>query len=372
MFDSPHESHRKSELGPKFRTDLQESLQLLSPPEIAGFVKSLRVPSVNVLQGRSRRDIKAFLIDLVEGVVPSHPKFVRAVIEEIDPCHHPLRSTESLLRQRELGIGSGRRFRDLKTELQLRTSQSISPWRSWKGASGDVVACAWAPDSVTYAVGAAAPANEEDLQYNRPRNLLLGDLISNTLEELPDHRVDRPRPETISRGPNSSQAVYDACDPMVYMTVSSLRFSGDGSRLYTASHDKTVKIWDVSSRETRCLKTLEHDALVSDLDVSSFFPGVFAAATQTMDDSIHIYFPESDDPSNSEISSVRFHSPRAKTKANVEVYPECLRWGKTACGTYMPGKVSRSSPDHRAFSRRPGIQRSICSPRAGAPVVIKI
>lgn len=329
LFDSPDGSHRKSELGPKFRTDLQESLQLLSPPEIAEFVRNLHSSSDSILQGRSRRDIKAFLMNLIEGVVPSHPKFVRVVIEEIDPCHHPLRSTASLLRQRELGIGCGRRFRNLKTELQLRTSQKISPWRSWKGASGDVVACAWAPGSTTYAVGAAAPTNEEDLQYNRPRNLLLGNLMSNTLEELPDHRVDRPRPETISKGPNSTQAVYDACDPMVYMTVSSLQFSSDGSRLYTASHDKTVKIWDVSSPETLCLKTLEHDALVSDLDVSSYFPGVFAAATQTMDDSIHIYFPESDDPSNSAISSVRFRSPRAQIRRHVQLYPECLRWGRT-------------------------------------------
>lgn len=328
--DSPDGSQPKSDLGPKFRTELQESLQILSSAEISNFVQQLRERPDNVLQGRSSRAISAFLWDLVEGRSPNRPKFVRVELENIDPCHHPLRSTASLLRHRELGI-SGRRFRNSKTELQVRTSQKILPWRSWKGASGDVVACAWAPSpcSNIYAVGAAAPTNEEDLQYNRPRNLMLGNLMRNTLEELPDHRIKRPRPETISRGPNSTQAVYDACDPMVYTTVSSLRFSRDGSRLYTASHDKTVKIWDVSSTSTSCLQTLHHEALVFDLDVSSYFEDVFAAATKTIDNSIHIYFPESDEWSNPGLSSVRFDSPRAKLKRQTQLYPECLRWGRT-------------------------------------------
>lgn len=323
------EAETCSPLGSKCRTKLQECLRLLDRNEISEFVGEVRARSGNVLQGRRSKDITAFLLDLVKGVKPGHPKLVRIEHQVIDPCHNPLRSTASLLRHREIGL-EGRRFRNLRSELQLRTSEQILPWRSWKGASGDVVACAWAPQSTTYAVGAAAPTNDEDLQYNRPRNLLLGDLIANTLEELPDHRMDRPKPETISIGPNSTQAVYDACDPMVYMTVSSLHFSCDGSRLYTASHDKTVKIWDVSSKEISCLQTIQHDAWVLDLDMSPYFRDVFAAATKTIDDSIHVYFPESDDDSISPLSSVHFQSPRAKERPQWLLYPECLRWGRTA------------------------------------------
>jgi WD40 repeat protein len=322
------EAETFSTLGSNCIPKLQECLQLLAPDGISDFVRQVRARSDSVLQGRRTKDITAFLSDLAEGVKPARPKLVRIEHQVIDPCHHPLRSTASLLRHREIGL-EGRRHRNLRTELQLRTSEQILPWRSWKGASGDVVSCAWAPQSTTYAVGAAAPSNDEDLQYNRPRNLMLGDLISNTLEELPDHRIDRPKPETISSGPNSTQAVYDACDPMVYMTVSSLHFSCDGSRLYTASHDKTVKIWDVASKEKPCLQTVQHDDWVSDLDVSCFFRDVFAAATKTIDDSIHIYFPESDDDSISRLSSVHFHSTRAKERPQWQLYPECLRWGRT-------------------------------------------
>ena len=329
-FDSPDGSHPTSHLGRQFRNELQEILQNLSRAKLSEFIHHLHAISDQILPGRSSRGIRAFILDLVEGVAPtSYPKVVRGELQVIDPCHHPLRSTASLLRNRELGISTGGWFRNPITELQVRTSEKISPWRSWKGASGDVVACAWAPGSTTFAVGAAAPANEEDLQYNRPRNLLLGDLLSNTLKELPDHRVDRPKPETISRGPNSTQAVYDACDPKVYMTVSALQFSSDGSCMYTASHDKTVKVWDVSTSNTLCLQTLQHAGLVSDLDVSGYFRNVFAAATKTVDESIHIYFPESDDQSNPRLCSVQFSSPRATSKRNVTMYPECLRWGRT-------------------------------------------
>lgn len=329
VLDSPKASRPKLGLSPNFRSELQESLQTASPAEMTNFIQHLDGRLVDILPGRSSRAIKAFLRDLVAGRVPNHPKCIRVELQHIDPCHHPLRTTASLLRQRELGIISGRGFRNVRTELQLRTSQKISPWRSWKGASGDIVACAWAPslESSTFAVGAAAHTNEEDLQYNRPRNLLLGNLISNTLEELPDHRISRPRPDTISRGPNSNQAVYDACDPMVYTTVSSLHFSGDGSRLYSASHDATVKIWDVPS--SSCIDTLRHKALVSDLDVSHYFRNVFAAATKTIADSIHVYFPESDDSTDSRLSSVQFHSPRAKSGRKGTLFPGCLRWGRT-------------------------------------------
>ncbi len=327
--ESRDELKPTSTSGPRAQVELQRCLQPLSRAQISAFIQYLCARPDNLLPGRSSRDIKAFLSDLIQDVATNQPKFVRVQQQVTDPCHRPLRSTASLLRHRELGLGSGRQFRNLKTELQLRTSEKLQPWRSWKGASGDVVACAWAPCSNVYAIGAAAHANEEDLQYNRPRNLVLGDLVSNTIKELPDHRVARPKPETISSGPNSTQAVYDACDPMVYMTVSALRFSYDGARLYTGSHDKTVKIWDVTSRETACIQTLRHDDLVSDLDVSNFFRDVFATATKTIEDSIHIYFPESDDQSNSRLSCVRFGSSRAKERPHWKLYPECVRWGRT-------------------------------------------
>ncbi|KAL2041676.1 hypothetical protein N7G274_005460 [Stereocaulon virgatum] len=250
------------------------------------------------------------------------PKVVRIESRIVDPARRPQQSTASLLRHRELGSDSRGRHFDTHNELRLRTAEMVEPWRSWKGASGDIVAAAWAPDSVTYAVGAAAHTNVEDLQYNRPCNLLLGELTSNILTELPDHRVDRPKPETLASGPNATQAVYNACDPMVYETVTSITFAPTGHYMYTASHDRTVKIWDTARK--RCLNTLPHDAWVTSVEVSPYKAGLFATATKKIRDSIRIYYAES--PEDALVQSC-ISSSRAELKPDWQIYPECLRWG---------------------------------------------
>ena len=315
---------------PSIRDQLRARIQEFPNPDvqISAIVQQVHTGLPNILESRNREGIRAFLFDLTNNSLPTPPILSLIELEQVDPCYQPQYSTAALLRHRELGSGFWERCRNVKSELRKRASEKLSPWRSWKGASGDVVTCAWAPNSMTYAIGAAAPSNQEDLQYNRPRNLMFGDLISNTLEELPDHRVLRPKPETISGGPNSTQAVYDACDPMVYMTISSLQFSRDGSCLYTASHDKTVKVWDAASGKRTCQQTLRHDALVTDLDTSVRFEGIFATASKTIDGAIRVYFPKPGD--ENELSSVCYTSSRAKEKPEWQVYPECLRWGRTA------------------------------------------
>lgn len=247
------------------------------------------------------------------------PKLVRIETKVIDPVRPTGRSISSLLRNRELGLSCrGRRAGTVGELWQLKT-EMLEPWKNWRGASGDVVAVAWHPNSNVYAFGAAAHTNVEDIQYNRPCNLLLGTLASNQIRELPDHRVDRPKPETIPNGPNANPAVYEACDPKVYETVTSVAFSPTGDRMFTASHDCTVKIWDVSDGNYECLSTLGHEAWVTSLEVSEHRPGVFATASKCVKDAVRIYRDSS--------TFVNFSASRAEMKAEWNIYPECLRWG---------------------------------------------
>lgn len=248
----------------------------------------------------------------------------------IDPARRPERHVSSLLRHREIGSDSWGRNVKINRELRLRRSEMIKPWRNWKGASGDVVAAAWGPDSTRYAVGAAAHTNPEDVQYNRPCNLLLGNLIDNTLTELPDHRVDRPMPETLANTYNARQAVYDACDPMVYKTVSSIAFSPTADRMYTASHDQTVKIWDTSATGPSCLMSLPHDSYVSSVEVSAQRPGLFATGSGVIENAVRIYYTENDD-----ILHIALSSSRAVAKPAWKIHPECLRWGSTAFTSHL-------------------------------------
>ena len=281
----------------------------------------------NALSGRKRKDILAFIADLKIKTVATKPGFKRVEHTVVDPNRNPHRSISSILERRELGFNMG-------NELKSIMSTRLLPWRSWRGASGDVVACAWGPDSTTYAAGAAAHVNLEDQQYNRSCNLLLGDLVSNRLQELPDHRVPRPRPSNLN-AQNSNEALYDVLDPMMYKTVSSLQFSTDGSKLYTASHDSTVKVWDVNRRA--CLETLHHEREVTSVEVSKIHEGVFATGSKIIDDPVRVYSPSYgglyEEPGNQ--GWLSFSSSRAQRSRCREIYPECIRWGLNASTSHL-------------------------------------
>lgn len=261
---------------------------------------------------------------------PGKPTFVRMETKVIDPIRDSRRCISSLLRNRELGLSYRGRHVGTLNELHQLKSQMIEPWKNWKGASGDVVAVAWSPSSNVYAFGAAAHTNIEDIQYNRPCNLLLGDLTSNQIRELPDHRIDRPKPETIPNGPNATQAVYDACDANVYETVTSIAFSFTGDRMFTASHDCTVKIWDVSVGNHKCLSTLRHEAWVTSVEISEHRQGLVATASKCVKDAVRIYY----DPAEPSCY-VNFSASRAETRPNWKMYPECLRWGPNPSNSHL-------------------------------------
>ena len=234
----------------------------------------------------------------------------------------PETKISSLLRQRELGLEND--DRPTQQKLRHRLIDDLAPVRSWKGASGDVVSAAWSADSQSYAVGATATSNAEDLQYNRPNNLLFGNIRDNSLRELVDHRIPRPLPDTIASGPNSSEAVYDACDPMIYKTVVDVRFSPLGQTLYSASHDSTVKVWDTDNENGLpiCTNSLMHDANVTALEVSQLFPNTFATSSHNVKDSIRVYTKQSDG-----YIHITFESERAHNKPQHNILPACLRWG---------------------------------------------
>lgn len=257
----------------------------------------------------------------VEGpVAERNVQFSRIETRVADPAYRAQRCMPSLLRHREMGSSSVGRNVETHREIQIKMAEQVKPWRSWKGASGDVGAVAWAPDSIWFAVGAAAPANVEDLQYNRYCNLLVGDISANKIRELPDHRVTRPTPETISNGPNSTRAVYEMCDPMVYQTVTSVAFSAMGDSMYTASYDRTVKIWDTSNYE--CVNTISHPEHVTSVEVSDHHPGLFATACKSIQKAVRVY--HSQDP---ETPPLQFSSSRGEAKPASQLFPECLRWG---------------------------------------------
>ncbi|KAK4870376.1 hypothetical protein LT330_005430 [Penicillium expansum] len=218
-----------------------------------------------------------------------------------EPCRIlPRRANvQKLLYSRELGGGN---HRPIVTDVV----SDLRPWKSWQGASGDLLVLAWSPDGTRFAAGAAAKSDEHNMQYNKANNLLLGDLQSNRLKEIPDHWIPRPTSSTVD-------------DPRLFMSVNNMQWIGN--RLYTASFDKTVKIWDVeSTRNVSCTHTLQHESRVAVMSVSKFDPNVLATGTES------ILVWDTRDPEN--LTSTILPLDRdARYKPNFEFSSTALAWG---------------------------------------------
>ncbi|KAJ5714521.1 uncharacterized protein N7483_011702 [Penicillium malachiteum] len=190
------------------------------------------------------------------------------------------------------------------SRIYTAVTQDLKPWKSWRGASNDVVALAWSPDSTRFAAGATAQSDE----YNRKNNLLFGDLVESALHELPDHFTRRSAPST-------------GTDDRLYTSVTDMEWVGD--RLYTASYDNTVKIWDVTAgKHPSCLQTLRHKSKVVVMAVSKLKPNFIATGT----DEFRLWdVKKGRAPSYCNLDIVR--APRQKA---VDLVPTTLQWGNTA------------------------------------------
>ena len=176
--------------------------------------------------------------------------------------------------------------------------------RTWQRASGDIITGAWHCDSDRYILGATATTDNINLQYNRPYNLLFGDIPDNTLRELSDHYIAAPKPNNANISKLS-------------MTIETVRFSGD--QFYTASHDKTVKIWDVAEKPI-CSDTVRYEHHASLLEVSGH-NGTVAVGIKRTNKAIHVFNPRNI------CQNSMMGSSRAEAKPAQELYPSCLAWG---------------------------------------------
>ncbi|MCJ1399542.1 hypothetical protein MMC11_002744 [Xylographa trunciseda] len=246
-----------------------------------------------------------------------------------------VRNTTSILCYRERGIGKWNKtallsIQHMDSQLKMNIAEELGCWRTWTGASKDVVTAAWAPDGCSYAAGASTEMDNLNIQYNRNNNLLLGNLEANTLKELPDHYVNRPTPDMIDGGDNALEDTYNSVDPELYTTVSHVCFSQDSSRLFTASYDNTVKIWDLqSTSKPVCVKTILHDAHVELLTTSHQPSNLLASGQRSIENSIRLFDLGHYDHGGHNFSSAlhTYTSPRA---SKFNLFPTCLLWGRTS------------------------------------------
>ncbi|KAJ5085050.1 hypothetical protein N7532_009821 [Penicillium argentinense] len=238
---------------------------------------------------------------------PNSTNFSPAISLAVTPQASQLVQTPLARKRPDLGkfilgrqCGRSRVMHDDPIYSQL--SSELVPWRQWKGASNDVVSLAWSPDGSQFAAGAVAPTDE----YNRGNNLVLGNLIRNSLHELSDHWKPRPNPR-------------NTLDPRLFTTVSTTQWVGD--RLFTGSFDHTVKIWDVLQETSMsCVQTLMHTSQVEVMANSAHMPGRLVTGTH---DGFRLWTLGSDP------SSISLDLSRGPMQKNVPLVPTSLAWGQT-------------------------------------------
>ncbi|OQD79737.1 hypothetical protein PENANT_c045G01010 [Penicillium antarcticum] len=227
-------------------------------------------------------------IDTLSNLPPQQPS--RAVPRRTN--------TQKLLFGRELG-----RQRPVEVDM----ISDLKPWKTWNGASKDLLVLAWSPDGTQFAAGSAADVDEHNMQYNKRNNLVLGNLQTSCLKELPDHCIPRPTYSPVN-------------DPYLFMSITSMQWVGN--KLFTASWDKTVKIWDTSRPTTPCVQSLQHDSRVEVMSVSKIHPGILATGTN----SIQLW--DTRDPTNVTSTALPFDRD-SRYKADADFTSTVLAWGQT-------------------------------------------
>ncbi|KAK5019038.1 hypothetical protein LTR60_001259, partial [Cryomyces antarcticus] len=326
-----------------------ELLKDVTQAQLHTIVQRLR--SDGKLKYRREEDIKSCLEDAAYGALDCVPRRQFLVKGGHSLVHQdrPLQSSAgSLLRQREHGSGWERGWRSsmrgIPIELRNQVHDTLGPLLSFTGTSSDVGAVAWAPHGNMFAAGSYATTDRDSMQYNRPNNLLLGDLRHKTLQELPEHHVKRQRQD---KGVNAMATMHQSQDPRLFTTVTMVAFSPDGDLMYSAGYDKTVRAFDVRSDIHHATCTMEaiHKGSVDLIAVSN--DGVLATGCQRVDkNSIKVLRC-----STSEFEKLcSFSSQKAADRPETKTYPSGLKWGVQSFfkDWLLAGFSSHSTNEERA------------------------
>ncbi|KAK6437438.1 hypothetical protein LTR95_006367 [Oleoguttula sp. CCFEE 5521] len=283
-------------------------------------------------------------LQAVSGVQIDEVSVTSDTLSQLSSQRHPqARPLNRMLRARELG-----NMRSLKVSSDVRNSvlDTLGPRRSFNGTSGDVTCVAWAKDDSHFAAGSIAISDVSSMQYNRPYNLLLGDMARNVLLELPEHHVARPvvnrnslgssgNPHTNVNGSHEMQATQDS---RVFMTVAAVEFDVTGQHLFTAGGDGFVRMYNTDAG--RCLDAFDLHATVDMLVCVR--PGLLAVARHTAEDSIKVL----------QYNSLQFTNmidlPLPRLSASVSVFPSSLKRGGPNNMLLLAGFASDGVAEDRA------------------------
>ena len=279
------------------------------------------------LAARTVAGIESFLHDIKQDHCTKKPFFITFgnVESQSQRRKKGINSLNSILRHRELTSTKGfvsSRSLGVTDAIKAHAYTTYGPSKCYTGTSGDVGTVSWAPDGIVFAAGSVCLVDEDNMQYNRPYNLLIGDSDQGILKELPDHCVQRKKAQS---GVNASQAMHRSQDNKLFMTVPVVNFSPDGNYLYSAGYDQTLKLWDVRSGfdNAICKSTYLHNSPVDVIAVRG--DSIVATGCRRYGkDAIRVLRVAE---SAIAASSITFTSSKSIERPEAKIYPSCLRWG---------------------------------------------
>lgn len=301
----------------------------------------LHIPSwIDTLPpGRTEEDVRQFCSDLLRerGGISSISGNVLSLQEPSQPDHPQdtfgtRASTLLLARELEGNAGYGRMRRHVNVQKDLRRMREdgLDLVAEYTGCSGDLDTFAWVSDNA-FVCGATCHSDTFNQQYNKPGNLLLCSVAEGALEAYPNHRTERP---IVDRGENSSEAMRQSQSPWIYHSVVASDYDPTLKLAYTASYDKTVKVWKVKSGRMECVATWEHEGIVNFVQCAKDGSGRVATASNCVNKpAVRIYtidpyskaIPLTPDQ---ELSCLR-KDHLADDGTKWAYYPATMQWGKS-------------------------------------------
>lgn len=229
-------------------------------------------------------------------------------------------SMSRILRLRELGVHGRRAWsgkpHPISDELKDHVFSEYGLHSEYQGTSGDVISLAW-NDCGRFAASSIAIADQQSMQYNMHRNLLVGDTNRRELEEVLHHHV--PRPVVEGDNVNASHAMRESQDPRLFLTVTAARFCPqDGRRLYTAAKDHTLRCFGVEQDRVAHQYAIKHTSPVDLLSIGSGH-GLVATGSHQPTENINVF------QCDSERYEVKMQMS-LKQSTN-PIFPSALRWG---------------------------------------------
>ncbi|KAF8864475.1 WD40 repeat-like protein [Acephala macrosclerotiorum] len=243
----------------------------------------------------------------------------------------------AMLRQREFQGRVPSQLRAGHTSYKVLATNfledSMSQQCQWSSQSGDAVTITWtSPD--TFISGALTHYDCHNMQYNRYGNLVVGSTENKVVKMVDGHRTVRPIVAPEENKDNSLAAMRTTQDPWRYASVVSSAFCELTGYSFTASYDKTVKVWKVSPNgpSMELKGTWEHDAIVNFV-VTSQHHDLVATACESPNNAVRVYQFDESDISLSAYD--RYNASRGSDKPGDSrmsekwaYHPATMQWGR--------------------------------------------